>query len=306
MDAWPAVPLPTLGGKQFWGDVFLHQEFRIQQNVFTRHYRLLGAMDTRLAVGSYEHCHATFERIRASKESVPISDHLVLLLHGIFRSKDSFGPMTRALRAAGYEAHGVNYPSTRQSLEDHADQVESLIERLEGVRTLSFVTHSMGGIVARVLLSRKDRPWRQRIAVNRLVMIGTPNRGAEIATRLDQLPAFRSIAGPSLGQLRTEHADQLPLPDVPFGLVAGARGDGRGYNPLLTDDNDMTVKLSEVLLDGAEDTLVISALHTFIMVHPEVIEATLHYLQTGRFRPALSQSPPSESSEPVESDDPHP
>lgn len=285
MDVWPVVvPLPTLGGKQFWGDVFLYRGYRIQRNVFTRHFRLLGPRDIRLAAGSYEHCHETFRRLKEQNVEPAVSDHWVLLLHGIFRSKDSFGPMTKALRAAGYEAHGVNYPSTRQSLEDHADQVEALLERLEDVRQVSFVTHSMGGIVARVLLARKDRPWRQRIAVNRLVMIGTPNRGAEIATRLDQLPAFRAVAGPSLAQLRVERADELPLPDVPFGIIAGARGDGRGYNPLLPDDNDMTVTVSETMLEGAEDSLVVSALHTFIMVHPEVIEATLRYLQTGRFK----------------------
>jgi pimeloyl-ACP methyl ester carboxylesterase len=277
------MPLPTLGGKQFWGDVFLYGGYRIQQNVFTRHFRLLGPKDTRLAAGSYEHCHETFRRLKESSGAQPESDHWVLLLHGIFRSKDSFGPMTRALRAAGYEAHGVNYPSTRQSLEEHADQVEALLERLEDVRTVSFVTHSMGGIVARVLLARENSPWRQRIAVNRLVMIGTPNRGAELATRLDQLPAFRAVAGPSLGQLRSERADQLPPPTVPFGIVAGARGDGRGFNPLLPDDNDMTVTLSETMLEGAEDTLVVNAVHTFIMIHPEVVEATLRYLETGRF-----------------------
>jgi pimeloyl-ACP methyl ester carboxylesterase len=275
--------MPTMGGKQFWGDVFLYGGYRIQQNVFTRHFRLLGPRDTRLAAGSYEHCHATFTRLKESSGTTPESDHWVLLLHGIFRSKDSFGPMTRALRAAGYEAHGVNYPSTRQSLEDHADQVEALLERLEDARTVSFVTHSMGGIVARVLLARENRPWRQRIAVNRLVMIGTPNRGAEIATRLDQLPAFRAVAGPSLSQLRAERSDQLPAPTVPFGIVAGVRGDGRGFNPLLPDDNDMTVTLAETMLEGAEDTLVVNALHTFIMVHPEVIEATLRYLETGHF-----------------------
>jgi pimeloyl-ACP methyl ester carboxylesterase len=284
MDAWPTVPLPTLGGKQFWGDVFLYHGYRIQQNVFTRHFRLLGPKDTRLAAGSYEHCHETFRRLKESAGAQAASEHWVLLLHGIFRSKDSFGPMTRALRAAGYEAHGVNYPSTRQSLEDHADQVEAVLDRLEDVRTVSFVTHSMGGIVARVLLAREDRPWRQRIAVNRLVMIATPNRGAEIATRLDQLPAFRAMAGPSLGQLRAERADQLPPPTVPFGIVAGVRGDGRGFNPLLPDDNDMTVTLSETMLEGAEDTMVVNALHTFIMVHPEVVEATLRYLETGRFK----------------------
>ena len=35
------VPILTLGDKQFWGDVFVHAGWRIQENVFTGHYRLL-------------------------------------------------------------------------------------------------------------------------------------------------------------------------------------------------------------------------------------------------------------------------
>lgn len=277
--------LPTFGGKQIWGDVFLYAGYRIQQNVLTRHHRLLAPNDARLASGSWDHCHTTFRRLRESLDLRPASDHLVLLLHGIFRSKDSFGPMTRALRAAGYEAHGVNYPSTRQSLEDHADQVEVLLERLEDVRTVSFVTHSMGGIVARIVLSRKDRPWRRRIRVNRLLMIATPNRGAEIATRLDDLAAFRAFAGPSLNQLRPRNAAQLPTPDVPFAIIAGGRGDPRGFNPLLPGDDDMTVTVEETRLEGAEDFLVVkNAVHTVIMVHPEVVRAAVRYLATGRLR----------------------
>src|SRR6476469_3817068 len=108
MAQMPVVPLPTFGGKQIWGDVFLYAGYRIQQNVWTRHHRLLGPNDLRLPFGSYEACEQTFLRLQKLHEVAPQSDHLVLLLHGIFRSKDSFGPMRRALRAAGYEAHGVN------------------------------------------------------------------------------------------------------------------------------------------------------------------------------------------------------
>lgn len=283
MPALPTVPIPTLGGKQFWGDVFLYAGFRIQQNVFTRHFRLLGPADARLASGTYDHCRAVFDRIRDQRAAVPVSDHVVLLLHGIFRSKDSFGPMVRALQAAGYDAHGVNYPSTRQALADHADQVELLLERLEDARTVSFVTHSMGGIVARVLLARTGRPWRERLTVNRLVMIATPNQGAELATRLDQLPGVSVVAGPSLGELRSERREQIPPPTVPFGIVAGARGDGRGYNPLLPGDNDMTVTVDSTRLEGAEDFLLVNAMHTFIQIQPPVIDATIRYLATGRF-----------------------
>lgn len=275
-------PLPTLGGKQLWGDVHVHCGYRIQRNVWTRHHRLLDPSDLRLAFGTFEHCSETLDRLSAQRRLAVQSRHLVLLLHGIFRSKDAWGPMVRALRADGYEAHAINYPSTRQSLEEHADQVSDLLSRARDVDTVSFVTHSMGGIVARVLLARDDA-WRRRLAVHRLVMIATPNQGAEMATRLDDVTPLRFLTGPSLSQIRSDVAGQLPVPDVRFGIVAGVRGDGRGYNPLLPGDDDMTVSVASTMLDGAEDTLTVPAIHTFVMIHPEVVRATLRYLRTGRF-----------------------
>lgn len=277
----PYLPLPTLGGKQLWGDVFLHAGFRIQRNVITGHHRLLSPSDLRMASGSWDHCHAAFEDLYSKQVPAPGGRHLVVLLHGIFRSKDSFSPMTRALRRAGYDAHALNYPSTRQSLEDHADQLQLLLDRVQGVDRVSFVTHSMGGIVARVLLGRTDAPWRSRLEVNRLLMIGTPNRGAEIASQLQPISPFMAVAGPALHQLHPERAAEVPMPTVPFGIVAGGRGTPQGFNPLLPGDNDMTVTVEETKLPGAEDFLLVNAVHTFIMVHPQVIEATQRYLETG-------------------------
>ena len=112
--------MPTLGGKQLWGDVFIYAGYRIQRHVRTKVHRLLSPRDARLAGGSFEHCHEVFARLKEQRGLAPSSEHLVLLLHGIFRSKDCFGPLTRALRTEGYEAHAVNYPSTRQGLEEHA------------------------------------------------------------------------------------------------------------------------------------------------------------------------------------------
>lgn len=279
-----AVPWPTLGGKQMWGDVFLYGGWRIQKNAVTKLYRLLDPRDVRHAAGDWEHCHTAFARLRAERGIGLRSNHLVLLLHGYFRSKDSFNPMTRALQEAGFEAHGVNYPSTRQGLLDHAGQVSQILERAQGVDTVSFVTHSMGGIVARVLLADKEASWRRRITPDRLVMIATPNRGAELAQRIAQLPAHDTVVGPSMRQLTPDEAARIPAPDIPFGIVAGVRGDGRGFNPLLDGEDDMTVSLQSTLLDGAEDTLLVkNAVHTFIMVHPAVIQSTVRYLRTGSF-----------------------
>jgi pimeloyl-ACP methyl ester carboxylesterase len=283
--AWPErlpnLPLPTLGGKQLWGDVFACGDWRIQQSVATGHHRLLGPRDVRFAAGSYAHCLGRFTALKAAGRVEPVSPRLVICLHGIFRSKHIWRPMASALRTAGYQAVALNYPSTRRSIEAHADQVERVLDHAPAeTQTVSFVTHSLGGIVAREVLSRESA-WRARIRPERLVMIATPNRGAEIVPWLERIPGAGLIAGPALGQLHPERL-AVPPPTIPFATIAGGRGDPRGWNPLLPGDDDMTVSVSSVQLPGAEDELVLSAVHTFIPADPRVIAATVRYLATGK------------------------
>jgi pimeloyl-ACP methyl ester carboxylesterase len=267
-----------------WGDVFLYGGIRIQEHVHTAAHRLLDGQDLRLATGTFDECYEAFERLKAARGIERRSRHLVLMLHGIFRTKETFTPMRRALIREGYEAEAVNYPSTQQTLEDHARQVHLLLDRSDDVDEVSFVTHSMGGLVARVVLGM-EAEWRERIAVHRLVMIGTPNHGAEIAQDLWKLQAFRRLAGPAGMQLQPHEAAEIPTPSCEFGVIAGGTGDDRGFNPLLSGDNDMTVRVQSALLEGAQDTLLVRAIHTFLANRPEVIDAVIRFLGSGRFGP---------------------
>jgi pimeloyl-ACP methyl ester carboxylesterase len=277
------LALPTLGGKQLWGDCFVFEGFRIQRNFLTGHHRLIDPQLRRRGRGTYAECRGRFERLREGSGLVRPSTHLVVLLHGIFRAAEGWRPMARALKTAGYSTAAVTYPSTRRGLELHADQVDEVLDASDDIETVSFVTHSMGGLVAREVLGRTGG-WRERTKVNRLVMIATPNKGAAIADILVHLKPFRELAGPAATQLTTGYVDLLAKPSCPFGVVAGVRGDGKGYNPLLPGDDDMTVSAASALLEGAEDTLVVpGAVHTFIMQSPEVVGATVRYLSSGQF-----------------------
>ncbi|MFM8727416.1 MAG: hypothetical protein ACKON9_20075, partial [Planctomycetaceae bacterium] len=62
-DSVPQPGLPTLGGRQFWGDVAFRAGFRIQRNVFTGHFRLLDASDRRYASGTEAECRSALEAI---------------------------------------------------------------------------------------------------------------------------------------------------------------------------------------------------------------------------------------------------
>ena len=131
-------PFPTWGGKQLWGDVFLFAGYRIQEHYRSGRCRLLDPSDIRLAGGTYDDCHEAFAEIQQHRPLARTSRHLVLLLHGLFRSKDVFSNMRYALRRGGYESEVVNYPSTRRTLKEHASQISTIIERSEDIDTVSF------------------------------------------------------------------------------------------------------------------------------------------------------------------------
>ena len=276
------LPFFTLGGKQFWADVFVYGGWRIQQNVYTEHYRLLDPDDIRRAWGTYEACRVAFEELRREEKVSLKSRHLVILVHGIIRSKDSMRRLIGALEVAGYAPESVNYPSTRRSLDEHAEQLERIIDAAPDVDSVSFVTHSMGALVVRATLARESE-WRKRIKLHRVVMLAPPNKGATLADLLKDFVPYQLLAGPSGQSLTRQGAAKLPVPPCSFGIIAGGRGSQDGFNFLIPGDDDLVVGVNEAKLAGADDFVVVRVAHSFIMNEPEVIRATVSFLKTGKF-----------------------
>ena len=275
------LPLKTWGGKQFWSDHTIYAGWRIQQHIYTRHIRLLDARDIRKAWGDLAVCEHALALAKARGEAALSSDRLCVLLHGLGRSKDSMAHLQRALTAAGFQAYSVNYASTRRGIPEVAEHVAALLRRAAlDFREISMVTHSLGGIVARSVMTLPDAP-----PVARLVMIAPPNQGAEIANRVARRLLARLILGPAASEVRTDrtYLGGLPPPPCPFGIITGGRGGGPGWNPFLAGDNDGVLSVESTQLDGAKEVVVVHRTHTFIMNAPEVIAMTVHFLQTGTF-----------------------
>ncbi len=274
--------MPTLGGRQLWADVYLYAGWRIQEHVVTGHARLLDPADRCHAWGRLRRCHDAFREFRRGGRVAPAGRHLVLLLHGLGRTKGSLAGLAAALGAAGYEVAALSYPSTRRGIAGHADRLVRLLDALEGTERLSFVTHSLGAMVVRAALARPAE-WRRRIAVNAVLMIGPPSRGSVLAARLARLAPLAWLAGPAIQDLAGEAARELPAPPVPFAVIAGGRGTATGYNRLLPGDDDGVLAVAETRLDGARDFLVVRQIHTFLTGHPETLAAALAFLRTHRF-----------------------
>lgn len=276
------LPAPTLGGTQLWRDTHVFAGWRIQENVLTGHSRLLDPEDTRRAWGSYTQVKERLDELKRIENIHPPGTHLVLLVHGILRSTGTFTELEKALIEAGYDAVAISYPSTRSTIEEHADGLARLLDRHEGSETVSFVTHSMGGLVVRHLLAR-EAAWMGRIEIHWVVLIAPPNQGSAVARLLEDVPAYRLIYGAAGQQLTPDEVSRIPALDHPFAIIAGGKGDGGGFNPLLPGDDDGTVRVAETHLDGARDVLVVPEIHAMISNHRDTVRAAIGFLKHGKF-----------------------
>lgn len=276
------IPMKTLGGRQLWGDVHFLHGWTIQKNVITGHFRLLDPRDVRYAWGTFDICRTKLDEIRIEQKLPPMGGEAVVLLHGIFRSSKAMQRLHDRLVKDGYLVVPFDYPSTRIDIAASAMMLGQVVKSLEGVEKISFVTHSMGGLVVRSWLNQGGDP-RARC----LVMMGTPNKGAEVADVLRDWHLYRFILGPAGQQLvadRSGAISRLPVPEIPFAVIAGGKGTTDGYNPLIPGDDDGLVAVSSALLEGAEDSIEVPVLHSFLPFNAEVIDHVARYLKTGALR----------------------
>lgn len=295
------LAMQTLGGRQFWGDVQFFHGWHIQQNVFTGHYRLLDGDDKRHAWGTLEHCQKELAAIRERDKLPPMTGKGVILLHGMLRSSKCMSTIAEAAGKAGYETFSVNYPSTQISIEDAAEYLDKVIQSLEGIEELSIVGHSMGGLVTRAYFRDHADP-----RIKRVVMMGTPNQGAELADLLYQSTFVKAASGPGGRQLVT-HPDglipTLPTPPCEFAIIAGCRGKAAGWNPFLPGDDDGTVTVNSTRLVGAADFSTVETTHTALLGNRDAIEQAIRFLTEGHLRAEEKKQPilPAEPKQEVES-----
>lgn len=276
--------VPTLGGRQLWGDTQFFHGWKIQQNVLTTHYRLLDSEDGRHHAGSQKACQQALAKITQHQKLPPMTGDVVILVHGIGRSSKSFSKMKKALEADGKVVVPFDYPSTRATIPKSAEYLHSVIQSMPAVKSIRFVGHSMGGLVLRSLIQQFPDSGRR---IQRAVMLGVPNRGARMADMLKKNPLFKAVLGPAGQQLSSDTEGliaKLPTPEFEFGVLAGGRSAQRGFSPLIPGDNDVTVSVHSTRLPGAADFILLPVIHSFLMTDSRAIEATLNFLNHGAFR----------------------
>jgi triacylglycerol lipase len=201
---------------------------------------------------------------------------MVVLLHGLWRSRHAMNPLARALHDEGFATLNLPYPSTRHSIPQLADLVGKTIRRESVQRPVFWVTHSLGGILARAMLAQ-GQP-----APRRLVMIAPPNQGSEIVDHLRNFPIASRLLGPAGRDLGTGGAPSLlppPPATVPTMVIMGNRSAIPLFRSMLAPDNDGIVSVDKGRLAGAHHFHVVEADHTYISIHPETLRLCLAFFR---------------------------
>ena len=210
----------------------------------------------------------------------------VVLLHGLARSSRSMEKMEQALLSAGYATANIDYPSRTMKIQDlntlaGTEGVNQCREK--GARTIHFVTHSLGGILARYYLSKNKLP-----ELGHLVQLAPPNKGSLFVDQYRSEHWYIWLTGPAGQQLGTGK-DGIPglLGAVNYstGVIAGDEHSpiDNWMAEIIPGDDDGKVSVEHAKVDGMSDFIVLPYNHISIMKEDAVISQTLHYLSQGRF-----------------------
>ncbi|OGS19609.1 MAG: hypothetical protein A2219_07415 [Elusimicrobia bacterium RIFOXYA2_FULL_50_26] len=207
---------------------------------------------------------------------------VVILLHGILDKPFIMARLENKLNNNGYAVVNWGYASTSQTIEEIARQLDNIVKREKKDVTIHFVGFSLGSIVARYYLTHYEPD-----NVGRFVMIAPPNHGSPMADQVYGYTWLRWLFGSkAIRQLRVANKDffdSMGIPACEFGIIAGGKGNDKGYRSSLPGDDDGTVCVESARLDGAKDFIIVNHPHAILVFSDDTIENIINFLETGKF-----------------------
>lgn len=206
------------------------------------------------------------------------SKELVVLIHGLGRTRISMMPVAFRLQQAGFDTVLVGYWSLTLTLGQATASVARQIERKTAGHSgpIHLVGHSLGGLIA--LRLKRECP---HLNIKRVVQLGSPNLGSPAAETLKESTLASWFFGPVLAELSedltlTEQRD----PDV--AAIAGVSSPPGLAKVLgVAGPNDGLVTTNSAWGREASVRLAAKTMHTGLPLSRSVAEATVEFLKSG-------------------------
>lgn len=217
-----------------------------------------------------------------SHSQLKVKQPCVVLLHGLGRSALSMKALQWHFQQQNYHVSNTSYPSLTMPIEALAPvAIEKGVQqcRQYDPTEIHFVTHSLGGILLRQYLAHKPIT-----NMGRVVMLGPPNQGSQLADVIGDNTLLNALQPPAAQQLGTTAlASKLGAVEFELGVIAGDANYRPFISAALDESNDGTVLVSETRVDGMSDFIVLPVTHTLMMWQQSVIAQAEYFLVNGRF-----------------------
>lgn len=215
--------------------------------------------------------------------------HKVFVIHGLGGFRLIMKRIFKSLINENYIAENYRYKSMTKDLNTLGKQLYGKIKE-SNCDTVSFVTHSMGALVVRLMLQYSMNDGNFPL-IYRIVMIAPPNSGSELADFYYSFKILRKLLGPRLEHMITDSgslANRLPVPvNSEIGIIAGHSGKRRLYNPFIKEDNDGVLTPKRTRLGVEKDFIIIKGSHSLITQKKHVCNLVVEFLKFGCFKSKL-------------------
>lgn len=217
-----------------------------------------------------------------SLSALKAEEKILICIHGFMRSKSNMSLVKDSFEEAGWKVYVWSYPSQLKTIEEHGEgllQLLLFVTNKHPNQSLSFITHSMGGLVLRSAINHPACPYEA--LSGKAVLIAPPNQGSAYGRFLGQFKMVQEIMGPYAGrQLTTtepggfEKLGQFP-PSMKILVIAGTCG----FNPTIQGKNDGKVGVDETRLPTPHEFKKVFAGHSWICHTPKTIEIAQEFLE---------------------------
>jgi pimeloyl-ACP methyl ester carboxylesterase len=205
-----------------------------------------------------------------------------VLVHGLWNRGWSMASMAKRLRSRGHDVLVFSYPTRNDDLDGHADQLHSFIHselpQDHGNSECHLVGHSLGGLVVLRMFARHDD-----LPPGRVVLMGSPVKGAAVVKRMEKLPAQKFL----FGRIREDliNGFEKSPENRETGVLCGTRAFGFGQIAgKHGEPNDGSVTVNETGLDGLKDRVEMPVAHTEMLISSEVVAQVDNFLRYGKFQ----------------------
>ena len=275
----------TLGGSQLWEDIFFYQKWRIQRYFESKKCRLLDPWDIKRCEGSFEKCSKAFYKFIEVYEMPRQKGHMIIMLHGLYDSKNIFKPLWRLALKHNFMAAAVNYPSSQKNLEAHVAQMNSFLNNLIDINEVSFVTKGVGALIVRELLARPNQKWQSKIKVNKIVEVAPPNKGSKLFAYLAQYKTFNLIFGPMLKNATPQKVIYVPEIEekYPLGIVDCETGFAKFFKLFGEKSFSEFYSRNEAVLEKHAQVIAIDNWHWNPFKNEKINQQIVYFLEHGEF-----------------------